>query len=78
MELACRSRVSLASCGKGARKRQRTLLGKAGDVELVLRWCYTPLLRLCSCFQLSDAESLNLGGLLAAISLIGAEHFSLN
>jgi hypothetical protein len=45
---------------------------------LVLRWCYTPLLRLCSCFQLSDAESLNLGGLLAAISLIGAEHFSLN
>jgi hypothetical protein len=38
-------------------------VGEAADGELVRVWCYTLSLHSCSRFQLSDAESLNLGRL---------------
>jgi hypothetical protein len=81
MELDCRSHVSLAPCGKGAREGDVHCCPgeeKATDFELVLDWCCTRLLHSCSCVQLGDVESLNLGGLRRAFSVIGAEHFSLN
>jgi hypothetical protein len=53
-------------------------VAKEADCELVLDWCYTSLSHLCSCVQLGDVESLNLGGLRRAISVIGAAPFSLN